>query len=58
MVDELQLDEIQCQEAIPELLDLNVRWLEEPIFPPELLGANCETPASGSLLEEACSLCI
>ena len=31
--------EVQCQEAIPELLDLNVRWLEEPIFPPENVRA-------------------
>ena len=32
-------NEVQCQEAIPELLNLNVKWLEEPIFPPENVRA-------------------
>ena len=50
--------ETQCQEAIPELLDMNVRWLEEPVFPPENLHALAllrETGIRISTGENACT---
>ena len=50
--------ENHCREVIPALLDLNVRWLEEPIFPPEnvrTLALLRETGIKISTGENACT---
>lgn len=50
--------ETQTRESIPELKNMNIRWLEEPVFPPEDFGLLSELRNLGLPLaagENACT---